>query len=93
MSFGTCSLPIYLIYLHTRQHFPSKYPEVTWFFLFEVSWKWDAMRDTLSARNLGGFVPNKIFVGGVPITVTEDSGGPGTDVAAKHAELGIMDEP
>ncbi len=23
-------------------------------------------------RNLGGFVPNKIFVGGVPITVTED---------------------
>jgi hypothetical protein len=51
------------------------------------------MRDTLSARNLGGFVPNKIFVGGVPITVTEDSGGPGTDVAAKHVELGMMDEP
>lgn len=26
----------------------------------------------LAARNLGGFVPNKIFVGGVPITCTED---------------------
>ncbi|CAE7672616.1 wdr90 [Symbiodinium sp. CCMP2456] len=25
-----------------------------------------------AARNLGGFVPNKIFVGGVPITVTEE---------------------
>jgi len=25
-----------------------------------------------AARNLGGFVPNKIFVGGVPITCTED---------------------
>ena len=29
-------------------------------------------RHELCARNLGGFVPNKIFVGGVPITVTED---------------------
>eukprot|EP00971_Amphidinium_carterae_P272026 5398674-Amphidinium_carterae.2 len=29
----------------------------------------------LAARNLGGFVPNKIFVGGVPITCTEDRGG------------------
>eukprot|EP00929_Paragymnodinium_shiwhaense_P112101 TRINITY_DN80359_c0_g1_i1.p1 TRINITY_DN80359_c0_g1~~TRINITY_DN80359_c0_g1_i1.p1 ORF type:complete len:813 (-),score=159.41 TRINITY_DN80359_c0_g1_i1:230-2611(-) len=27
----------------------------------------------LAARNLGGFVPNKIFVGGVPITCTEES--------------------
>ncbi|CAK0883215.1 unnamed protein product, partial [Prorocentrum cordatum] len=27
---------------------------------------------SLSARNLGGFVPNKIFVGGVPITCTEE---------------------
>eukprot|EP00448_Togula_jolla_P001718 CAMPEP_0170607260 /NCGR_PEP_ID=MMETSP0224-20130122/20957_1 /TAXON_ID=285029 /ORGANISM="Togula jolla, Strain CCCM 725" /LENGTH=585 /DNA_ID=CAMNT_0010932409 /DNA_START=51 /DNA_END=1808 /DNA_ORIENTATION=- len=26
----------------------------------------------LAARNLGGFVPNKIFVGGVPITCTEE---------------------
>eukprot|EP00746_Dinoflagellata_sp_MGD_P010206 gnl/MRDRNA2_/MRDRNA2_120994_c0_seq1.p1 gnl/MRDRNA2_/MRDRNA2_120994_c0~~gnl/MRDRNA2_/MRDRNA2_120994_c0_seq1.p1 ORF type:complete len:742 (-),score=160.61 gnl/MRDRNA2_/MRDRNA2_120994_c0_seq1:216-2441(-) len=26
----------------------------------------------LAARNLGGFVPNKIFVGGVPITCTDD---------------------
>lgn len=26
----------------------------------------------MAARNLGGFVPNKIFVGGVPITCTED---------------------
>mmetsp|Transcript_109103 Transcript_109103/g.307583 ORF Transcript_109103/g.307583 Transcript_109103/m.307583 type:complete len:562 (+) Transcript_109103:57-1742(+) len=27
----------------------------------------------LAARNLGGFVPNKIFVGGVPITCTEEA--------------------
>eukprot|EP00421_Protoceratium_reticulatum_P062844 CAMPEP_0168422288 /NCGR_PEP_ID=MMETSP0228-20121227/33718_1 /TAXON_ID=133427 /ORGANISM="Protoceratium reticulatum, Strain CCCM 535 (=CCMP 1889)" /LENGTH=305 /DNA_ID=CAMNT_0008436219 /DNA_START=46 /DNA_END=960 /DNA_ORIENTATION=+ len=26
----------------------------------------------LAARNLGGFVPNKIFVGGVPVTCTEE---------------------
>lgn len=26
----------------------------------------------LAARNLGGFVPNKVFVGGVPITCTEE---------------------
>ena len=31
-------------------------------------------------RNLGGFVPNKIFVGGVPVTCTEDSAPPPREV-------------
>ncbi|CAE8628466.1 unnamed protein product, partial [Polarella glacialis] len=26
----------------------------------------------MAARNLGGFVPNKIFVGGVPVTISEE---------------------
>ena len=36
-----------------------------------LKWLCNAL-ERLCARNLGGFVPNKIFVGGVPITVTED---------------------
>jgi len=38
----------------------------------KVSTKTTVNIAALAARNLGGFVPNKIFVGGVPITCTED---------------------